>query len=105
MSYSDDAKRIPARYRGAAEMIQSDGLTGYKRYSPDEACRSGGLRGAARGSRRAAARAESRARGEAAPVYVGRARRSRGQGGPDTYVRVGETSRSACRRTAVTTRP
>jgi hypothetical protein len=34
ISYTDDAKRIPERYRPAAETIQTGGITGYKRYSP-----------------------------------------------------------------------
>jgi hypothetical protein len=34
VSFADDAKRIPARYRDAAEKIEASGLTGYKRYSP-----------------------------------------------------------------------
>jgi hypothetical protein len=34
VSFADDAKRIPARYRAAAEKIETSGLTGYKRYSP-----------------------------------------------------------------------
>jgi hypothetical protein len=34
VSFADDAKRIPARYRGAAEKVETGGLTGYKRYSP-----------------------------------------------------------------------
>src|SRR4029450_10685607 len=34
VAYTDDAKRIPERYRGAAQSFQSGGLTGYKRYSP-----------------------------------------------------------------------
>lgn len=34
VSYADDAKRIPARYRAAAEKVEMHGLTGYKRYSP-----------------------------------------------------------------------
>jgi hypothetical protein len=34
VSFADDAKRIPARYRDAAEKIEAGGLTGYKRYSP-----------------------------------------------------------------------
>jgi hypothetical protein len=34
VSFADDAKRIPARYRDAAEKIETSGLSGYKRYSP-----------------------------------------------------------------------
>lgn len=34
VSFADDAKRIPARYRDAAEKIEASGLSGYKRYSP-----------------------------------------------------------------------
>jgi hypothetical protein len=34
VSFADDAKRIPARYRDAAERIETSGLKGYKRFSP-----------------------------------------------------------------------
>src|SRR5262245_60932876 len=34
VSFADDAKRIPARYRDAAEKVETSGLSGYKRYSP-----------------------------------------------------------------------
>lgn len=34
VSFADDAKRIPERYRGAADRIETSGLTGYRRYSP-----------------------------------------------------------------------
>jgi hypothetical protein len=34
VSFTDDAKRIPARYRSAAQAIQIGGLSGYKQYSP-----------------------------------------------------------------------
>jgi hypothetical protein len=37
VSFTDDAKRIPARYRGAAKQIQTGGLAGYKQYSPTKA--------------------------------------------------------------------
>lgn len=34
VSFTDDTKRIPARYRSAAQTIQTGGLAGYKQYSP-----------------------------------------------------------------------
>src|SRR5262245_42143179 len=34
VAYTDDAKRIPERYRSAAQSFQTGGLTSYKRYSP-----------------------------------------------------------------------
>jgi hypothetical protein len=34
VAYTDDAKRIPERYRSAARSIETGGLSGYKRYSP-----------------------------------------------------------------------
>lgn len=36
VSFTDDAKRIPARYRSAAQAIQPAGLAGYEHYSPAE---------------------------------------------------------------------
>ncbi len=37
VAYTDDAKRIPERYRGVAKSIETGGLKGYKRYSPARA--------------------------------------------------------------------
>jgi hypothetical protein len=37
VSFTDEAKRIPARYRGASQTIQTGGLSGYKQYSPTKA--------------------------------------------------------------------
>lgn len=37
VSFTDDAKRIPERYRGASQTIQTGGLTSYKQYSPTKA--------------------------------------------------------------------
>jgi hypothetical protein len=37
VSFTDDAKRIPARYRSASQSIQTGGLAGYKQYSPTQA--------------------------------------------------------------------
>jgi hypothetical protein len=34
VAYTDDAKRIPERYRGSAQSMVTGGLSGYDRYSP-----------------------------------------------------------------------
>jgi hypothetical protein len=34
VAYTDDAKRIPERYRADAQTIQTGGISGYARYSP-----------------------------------------------------------------------
>jgi len=37
VSFTDDAKRVPERYRGAAEQIDTNSLAGYGRYTPTDA--------------------------------------------------------------------
>ncbi len=37
VSFTDDAKRVPERYRGAAKQIDTNALTGYGRYTPTDA--------------------------------------------------------------------
>jgi hypothetical protein len=89
VAYTDDAKRIPERYRPSAETIQTGGITGYERYSP------------ARGESQVAYAEQLAARVErlrelnrrleiqAAPAYVAGASVAP-QGGTDAYVRVGD---------------
>jgi hypothetical protein len=36
IAFSDDPKRIPERYREKAEVIVSEGITGYSRYTPTD---------------------------------------------------------------------
>jgi hypothetical protein len=36
VSFTDDPKRIPERYRDHVETIQTGGLAGYRRYTPDD---------------------------------------------------------------------
>ena len=40
VSFTDDAKRVPERYRGAAEQIDTNALAGYGRYTPTDAAAS-----------------------------------------------------------------
>jgi hypothetical protein len=37
VAYTDDAKRIPERYRSSARQVETGGLAGYKQYSPTRA--------------------------------------------------------------------
>ena len=100
VSYTDDAKRIPERYRPAAQTIQTGGLSAYKRYSP--------ARGEAQvvyaeqlAERVARLRELNRRLDEdAAPVYTRGASVTPQGGGTDAYVKVGDdlTLPRACRR-------
>ena len=89
VAYTDDAKRIPERYRSSAETIQTSGITGYARYSP--------ARGEAQVAytEQLAARVERlrelnrRLEIEAAPVYT-RGASVAPEGGAEAYVRVGD---------------
>jgi len=40
ISYTDDLKRVPERYRAKAEEIQSEGLEGYARFTPTDSAAS-----------------------------------------------------------------
>lgn len=90
VSYTDDAKRIPERYRPAAQTIQTGGLTAYKRYSP--------ARGEAQvvyaeqlAERVVRLRELNRRLDEdAAPVYTRGASVTPQGGGTDAYVKVGD---------------
>lgn len=88
VSFTDDSKRIPSRYRGAAKLIQSGGLAGYKQYSPtkapDQAAYMEQLE-----ARLERLRALNRQLEMAAPVYTQPGATVNAGNGPDTYVRVG----------------
>jgi len=89
VSFTDDAKRIPARYRSASQSIQTGGLAGYKQYSPTKADAQAVYR------EQLAARLERLRELNAsleAPMYaqpVGAASVNAGTSGTDAYVRVG----------------
>jgi hypothetical protein len=90
VSYTDDAKRIPERYRAGAQTIQTGGISGYARYSP--------AKGEAQVEyvEQLAARVERlrelnrQLEIEAAPVYTQGASVAPAQGGTDAYVNVGD---------------
>jgi hypothetical protein len=90
VAYTDDAKRIPERYRPSAQTIQTGGITGYARYSP--------AKGPAQVeyTEQLAARVERlrelnrRLELDAAPVYSGGATVTPNGGGGEAYVRVGD---------------
>jgi hypothetical protein len=89
VSFTDDAKRIPARYRSASQSIQTGGLSGYKQYSPTKADSQAVYR------EQLAARLERLRELNAsleAPLYAqpaGAASVNAGTSGTDAYVRVG----------------
>ena len=90
VAYTDDAKRIPERYRPAAETIQTGGITSYKRYSP--ATGEAQVAYAEQLAERVKRLRELNRRLEldAAPRYVQGASVTPQGGGTDAYVQVGD---------------
>jgi len=86
VAYTDDAKRIPERYRASAKSVATGGLEGYGRYSPAK------MAGQTEYREQLQARIERLRELNAAldrAVYYEEVAVQAGQAGPDATVRVG----------------